>query len=177
MNIYANCRKRSDAMTPNTDPIEPDLVIERVFDAPRSLVFKAWTEPERLKRWWGPTGFTTPYCAIDLRPGGAIHFCMRSPEGFEIWCKGEYREIVEPERIVCTSFFSNERGDRVPPTSYGLSAEWPEETVFTMTFEERDGKTKFTLRQVGVPMIAEREGAVEGWSQSFDKLDEALASG
>ena len=79
-----------------------ELVITRVFDAPRALVFKAWTEPDRLVRWWGPQGFTTPFCTMDLRPGGAVRFCMRSPEGTDHWLQGVYREIVAPERLVCT---------------------------------------------------------------------------
>lgn len=154
---------------------EQELVITRVFDAPPSRVFTAWTDPEQMKRWWGPKGFMTPYCTIDLRPGGRIHFCMRSPEGQDIWCAGVYREIVEPERIVCTSFFSDEEGNLVPPTQYGLGPDWPEETVFVVTLEEDDGKTKLTLRQFEVPLIPEREGATVGWNQSFDRLAEELA--
>jgi len=79
---------------------ERELVITRVFDAPRLLVFKAWTEPEHLVRWWGPRGFTTPSCKMDVRPGGAFRFHMRSPEGTDHWLRGAYREIVEPERLV-----------------------------------------------------------------------------
>ncbi len=85
-----------------TIPSDRVLVITRVFDAPRDLVFKAWTEPERLMRWWGPKGFTTPFCKVDLRPGGVFHYCLRSPEGRDVWGKGVYREIVEPERIIYT---------------------------------------------------------------------------
>ncbi len=162
--------------SPAQKPAERELVITRVFDAPRDLVFKAWTEPERLMRWWGPKGFTTPFCKIDLRPGGVIHFCMRSPDGHNIWCKGVYREIVEPERIVCTSFFSDEEGNLVQPTHYGLSADWPAETLFTVTFDEHEGKTELTLRQTGVPMIPERDGAVQGWNESFDRLAEYVAN-
>ncbi|HVA92813.1 MAG TPA: SRPBCC domain-containing protein [Chloroflexota bacterium] len=155
---------------------ERELVLTRVFDAPRELVFKAWTEPERMMRWWGPKGFTTPYCTIDLRLGGAIHFLMRSPEGQDIWCKGVYREIVEPERVVCTSFFSDEEGNLVQPEHYGLSPDWPAETVFTVTFDEHEGKTKLTMRQVGVPYGAGSDGAQQGWSESFDRLAEYVAA-
>jgi uncharacterized protein YndB with AHSA1/START domain len=161
---------------PATPPEDQELVITRVFDAPPDLVFKAWTEPERLRRWWGPKGFTLPFCTVDLRPGGAVHFCMRSPEGHDIWCKGIYQEIVEPERIVEIGFFSDAEGNRVSPTHYGFSPDWPEETLFTMTFEEQDGKTRLTLRQSGVPMVPEREGATVGWNQSFDRLSEFVAS-
>jgi uncharacterized protein YndB with AHSA1/START domain len=73
---------------PAREPAEQGLVITRVLDAPRDLVFKAWTEPERVMRWWGPHGFTTLFCTIDLRPGGVFHHCMRSPEGQDFWSKG-----------------------------------------------------------------------------------------
>jgi len=104
---------------PNTTtPAERELVISRVFDAPRELVFKAWTEPEHLVRWWGPKGHTTPYCEIDLRPGGVMHHCMRSPEGRDVWSKGVFREIVVPERIVLTDSFADAQGNVVPPTHF-----------------------------------------------------------
>ena len=90
---------RSNAATESAERV---LVIERLFDAPRSLVFKVWTHPEHLMRWWGPHGFTLPSCRIDLRPGGVWRFCMRSPEGNNYWQQGVYREIMEPERLVFT---------------------------------------------------------------------------
>src|SRR5688572_14315151 len=102
-------------MTENTAPVsaatDTALVITRTFDAPRALLFDAWTDPERMMQWWGPKGFTTTDCTIDLRPGGTIHFRMSSPDGFEIWCGGVYREIVPPERVVCTSYFSDADGN------------------------------------------------------------------
>ncbi len=153
---------------------EPELVIIRVFDAPRELVFRAWTEPEHLARWWGPNGFTTPFCKVDLRPGGAWHLCMRSPDGRDFWCKGIYREIVVPERIVTTDFFADEEGNLVPPTHYGMSADVPAEMLLTVTFTEQDGKTKLTVQQSLPLSLAKSIGAVEGWNQSFDRLAEQL---
>lgn len=153
---------------------EQELVITRVFDAPRERVFKAWTEPEYFARWWGPEGYTTPHCTIDLRPGGKWHCCMRSPEGEDIWCGGVYREIVAPERIVCTDYFADEEGGMVEPSHYGMG-DWPTEVLMTITFEEQDGRTKLTVHQ-GVPMaLAEKMGAPTGWNSSFDCLDEYLA--
>ena len=154
-----------------------EIVITRVFDAPRDRVFKAWTEPERVMRWWGPDGFTTPVCKIDLRPGGVFHNCMRSPEGRDFWSKGVYREIVEPERIVCSDFFSDEEGNLVQPTHYGMSPEWPAEALVTVTFAEHDGKTKFTLHHaVGSAPASERDQCQAGWTESLDRLAEYLAS-
>jgi uncharacterized protein YndB with AHSA1/START domain len=157
-------------------PAEPELVITRVFDAPPGLVFKAWTKPEHFVRWWGPKGFTTPFCTIDLRPGGVWHVCMRSPDGRDYWSKGVYREIVVPERIVSTDFFSDEAGNPVQPAHYGLPADWPAEMLLTVTFAEQAGKTRLTVRQSVPESLARSIGAVEGWNQSFDRLAEQLAN-
>jgi uncharacterized protein YndB with AHSA1/START domain len=161
--------------SPATQPAEPMLVITRVFDAPRSLVFKAWTDPEHFVRWWGPKGFTVPFCKIDLRPGGVMHFCMRSPEGRDFWNKGVFREVVEPSLLVSTDFFSDEEGNLVQPAHYGMSPDWPSATLVTVTFAEHDGKTKLTLQQTVLESIAERHGARQGWTETLDRLAEYLA--
>ncbi|MGH8064289.1 MAG: SRPBCC domain-containing protein [Candidatus Entotheonellia bacterium] len=161
--------------SPATEPTERMLVITRVFDAPPSVVFKAWTEPEHFMRWWGPKGFTTPFCKIDLRPGGIMHFCMRSPEGRDFWNKGVFREVVEPERIVSTDPFSDEEGNLVQPAHYGMSPDWPSETLLTVTFAEHDGKTKLTSQQTVIASVAERNGAQQGWTETLDRLAEYLA--
>jgi uncharacterized protein YndB with AHSA1/START domain len=152
------------------------IVITRVFDAPRDLVFRAWTEPERMKQWWGPNGFTTPVCTIDLRAGGVFHSCMRSPTGQDFWSMGVYREVVVPERIVCTDSFADAKGNKVSPTQYGMSADWPDEALITATFAAQDGKTRFTLEHaVGAAPATEREQCREGWSESLDRLATYLA--
>ena len=153
-----------------------DLVITRTFDAPRETVFKAWTDPEELVKWWGPKGFTTPFCKIDLRPGGVIHFCMRSPEGQDLWARGVYREIVEPERIVVTDSFADEQGNVVPASHHGMSDEFPLEVLLTLTFEAVDGKTRLTLRHAIPESVPERGGAQVGWSESLDRLADYLAA-
>ncbi len=159
-----------------TNGVEQEIAIRRVFDAPRELVFKAWTEPERMTRWWGPNDFTMPVCTIDLRRGGVLHFCMRSPEGQDIWCKGVYREVVEPSLVVSTDFFADEAGNLVQPTHYGMSADWPAEALLTVTFAEHDGRTKFTLRHaVGSAPAAERDMCQQGWSESLDRFAAYLA--
>ena len=160
---------------PATTSTERELVIERIFDAPRELVWKAWTEPEALVRWWGPKAFTTPICKTDLRVGGAFLYCMRSPEGKDYWGAGVYREIAPPERIVYTDSFADEKGNVVPATYYGMSEDIALEMLVTVTFEEHEGKTKLTLRHAGIPAGADRDGAQQGWSESFEKLAEYLA--
>ncbi len=151
-----------------------ELVIVRVFDAPRERVWKAWADPEQVTKWWGPKEFTAPFCKIDLRVGGKFLYCMRSPDGKDYWGTGVYREIVPMERIVCTDSFADEKGNVVPATHYGMSSDFPLEMLVTVTFEDIGGKTRLTLKHVGNPAGAERDGAEQGWSQSFDKLAEAL---
>jgi len=154
-----------------------DLIIMRRFAAPRELVWQAWTESERCKRWWGPKGFTTPFCTIDLRVGGTYLNCMRSPEGQNFWSTGVYREIVAPERIVCTDSFADADGRVVPAAHYGMSADFPLELKITVTFEEDKGKTRLTLRHAGLPPGDDFDNCRAGWNESFDKLAEFLAKG
>lgn len=153
-----------------------ELTITRDFDAPREDVFNAWVEADRVKQWWGPNGFTTPVCQIDFRPGGEFRYCMRSPEGRNYCGKGVYQEIIVSERIVVTDSFTDEQGTVVPASYYGMHADFPEEMLMTITFIEQDGRTRVTLEHVGIPEGADRDGAIEGWSQSFDRLAEYLLS-
>ena len=157
-----------------TNASDREIVITRVFDAPRELVWKAWTDPERVKKWWGPKGYTAPVCKMDLREGGKYLYCMRSPEGQDFWSTGVYREIVEPERIVVTHSFADEKGNVVPATHYGMSVDLPLEMQMTVTFDVHEGKTKITLRQASFPAGVMFELAQAGWNESFDKLAESL---
>ncbi len=138
------------------------LVLTRIFDAPREIVFKAWTDPKHLAQWWGPRGFTNPVCEIDVRPGGAIRIDMRGPDGVVYPMSGAFHEIVPPERLVFTSSAFNGQI----------------EVHNTVTFAEVDGKTKLTLRAVVVKSTPEVAAALagmeEGWSQSLERLVELL---
>lgn len=156
--------------------VAQEIVITRVFDAPCELVFKAWTDPERLMRWFAPKGCEMPFCRIDLRIGGVFHYCMRMSEGRDIWGIGIFREIVEPERIVYTDAFADADGNQVPPTHYGLSASHPAQTTVTVTFAEHGGKTRLTLQHSIPDSTEEREGTKQGWMQMLDRLAEALAA-
>ena len=158
----------------NKDPKNQELFITRIFDAPRNHVWKAWTDPDLMKRWWGPKGFTSPYCEIDFRLGGKFLSSMRSPEGKEYWSTGVYREIIPLEKIVCTDSFADEKGNVVPATQYGMSADIALEMLVTVTFDEHEGKTTLALQHVGIPAGTDRDGAYVGWNQSLDKLAEAL---
>jgi len=158
----------------NQNKNRDELTITRIFDASRELVWKLWTEPESMKRWWGPKGFTSPVCKIDFHVGGAFTYCMRSPEGKDYWGTGAYREIVPLERIVYTDSFADEKGNIVPASYYGMRLDFPLQMLVTVTFEEDKGKTKFTLKHVGIPSGEDLDNAKAGWNQSLDKLAEIL---
>ena len=158
--------------------VQPEgVVVTRLFDAPREIVFRAWTTAEHLSHWWGPKGFTTPYCTVDLRPGGFFRYCMRSPEGTEYWGKGVYREIVEPERLVYVDSFTDREGGTIDPKQYGMSEEHPNEMLVTVTFAEQDGMTKVTLYHSAAPSLPERSGIQQGWSEMLDRLAEEVTKG
>src|SRR5579871_3749344 len=132
-----------------TGPAEREFVIARVFEAPRALVFKAWTDPKHMAQWWGPRGFTNPVCELDVRPGGAWRIVMRGPDGALHPTKGVYREVVEPERLVMTinhSELSDEWHDLVNPNRDKAKGKPGLEGVMTVMFEEFDGRTKLTVR-------------------------------
>jgi len=148
------------------------LMIVRTFDSPREKVWKAWTEPNRFVRWWGPKGFTTPVFNIDLRLGGKYLYCMRSPEGQDFWGTGIFREIKEPERLVITDSFADPKGNIVPASYYGLSEGFPLQMLIAVTFEEQDGRTRLVLEHSGIGSISttDRENMQQGWNESLDKL-------
>lgn len=166
----------NERSSPLTEQEDRALVIERVFDAPRELVWKAWTDPEMFKRWWGPKGFTTPMAKIDFRVGGVWHTCMRSPEGQDMWSTGVFREIVPMERIVTTACPSDAEGNVVSAAHSGMPEDAPLEMLWAVTLEDVGGTTKMTLRHEGLPAGPMRDGAGQGWRSSFDKLAEALAA-
>ncbi len=143
---------------------DQELVITRVFDAPRELVFKAWTDPEQMMLWWGPRDYPVTQLKIDIRPGGIWRFCLRANDsGKKLWQGGVFREVVEPERLVFT-FAWEEEGER------GL------ETLVTVDFVEQDGKTLMTFRQSPFQSTGERDGHRSGWNSSFDRLVDYLGT-
>lgn len=154
---------------------EREVLITRVFDAPRELVFQAWTDPEHLRRWFAPRGCTVEFPFIDLRQGGEFRSCVRTPDGQDCWCKGTYLEIVAPERIVYSIGMADEHGNPVDSAA-GKDPEWPRETVVTVTFAEHGNQTKLTLHQNVSEEVAKRTGAYPSWLQMLDLLAESLGS-
>jgi len=164
----------------NTQAQSADFVITRSFDAPRELVWQCFTEPERMKEWWGPKGSVIVASTMDLRVGGTYLGAMRAGSGPVMWAKFVYREIAEPERLVWVHSFSDEAGGL---TRHPMSPTWPLEMLTTVTFEEvAPGKTKVTLRWLPLNASAEEQktfdaahdGMTGGWAGTFDRLDAYL---
>ena len=149
-----------------TEPADRVLVITRVFDAPRELVFKAWTDPEHLVHWMGPRGFKSNIEHSELRPGGAYRIYMQGPEGDDHWTQGVFREIIEPERLVMAGSWADAKGNPISP-----------ETLLTLTFEEHEQtKTRLTLHQAIFESVTARDAHRGGWSSSLDRLADYLAT-
>jgi len=146
-----------------TKPAEWELVITRILDAPRALVFKTWTDPVHAARWWGPKGFTVHSCEMDVRLGGAWRICMRSPEGTEHCKRGVYREIVAPERLVLT--YAWEDADGKPG----------HETLLTVSFADQGAKTKLTLHHTGFETATARDAHHGGWMSCMERYAAYLA--
>ena len=145
-----------------TTPSDREIVITRVVDAPRSLVFEAITAPEHVPHWYGPRGWSLPVCQIDLRPGGAWRYVLRGPEGTEMGMRGVFQEITPPERLVTTESFND----------------YPGESLNTLVLTEQDGQTTITVtvlyesKEIRDAVLA--SGMQEGASETYDRLVEYL---
>lgn len=151
--------EKNNPASPTTDR---ELLITRVFDAPRSLVFKAWTEPERIKQWWGPHGAETLSCEMDFRPGGVWRTRTKGPGGGEFVSRSVFREIVEPERLVFTFAWEHAEGNP------------KHETLVTITFVEQNGQTLLTFHHGMFDSVSSRDGHEKGWRGFFDHLSDYL---
>lgn len=147
--------------------------INRTFDLPISTVWKAWTQPESWKKWWGPHDYTCPFCEIDLRVGGKYLTSMKSKkDNVETFSTGRFREIVENKRLVMTDSFSDSNGNIIE-TPEGFPDNWPKELLITVELKEQGGKTNLHMTQG--PMPAEMyEDCIKGWQECFDKLESNL---
>ena len=163
-------------MTKNMVNETQRMVVTRVFDAPRELVWTAWTDPKYVKQWWGPKGFTAPFCEIDFRVGGKFLCCMKAPDGREFWNGGEYHEIIPHEKIVYSMHFADAKGNKVDPAQYGIEHEPMDDAHDVVTFEDLgDGRTKLTLTGNEAMESAKKSGEVEGWNQIFEKVAAVVA--
>ena len=147
----------------NQEMAQHELVITRTFDAPRALVFRAWTQPEHMVRWMGPHKYTCISAKMDVRPGGAYRAGIRSEDGKEHWMRGVYREIVEPERLSFTFAWEKE-------------GEYGRENTITIIFGEQDGRTRMTFRQAFFETVEARDDHNKGWTGCFERLSQYLAN-
>ena len=157
------------------------FIISRVFDAPRERLWEAFTQQEKMSKWWGPKGFAVAISKMELRPGGIYHYCLRSPDGQAMWGKMVYQEIIKPERLVFINSFSDEKGNL---TRHPYSATWPLQMHSTILFEDRAGKTALTVKWIPCNAAEEerktfdsgRESMQKGWTGTLDQLGDYLAS-
>ena len=159
--------------------VKDELIIKRTYKAPKSLVFKAWAEAERLEQWWGPLDFSLEVITLDFQPQGIFHYCFESPDGLKMWGKFVYLEIEQNTKIIFTNSFADENENiiRAP-----FSNTWPLEIQNTITFEEADGETTMILR--GFPFNATEdeintfnenlENMLLGFNGTFDRLEDYL---
>ena len=152
------------------------VVIERIIDAPLGLVWQMWTDPEHFKAWYGPEGATIPVAKMDVRVGGTRLVCMevQTPNGpMRMWFTGEYREVIENERLIYTESMSDENGDVSAPSDMGMPAGHPMTTEVRVELNDIGGRTKMVLTHVGIPR--DSPGAA-GWEMALDKLAAYLAT-
>lgn len=160
----------------NKTDAQDAVVIERSFEAPVQLIWQMWTDPDHFKAWYGPDGATIPVAKMDVRVGGTRLVCMemQTPDGpMQMWFAGEYREVIENERLVYTEFPSDESGNVASPSGLGMPEGHPTTTEVRVDLQDRDGRTKMIMTHAGIP--ADSPGAV-GWAMAFDKLADRVAA-
>ncbi|MBX4147823.1 SRPBCC family protein [Paenibacillus lautus] len=165
-----------------TEQSKQGLLLSRVFNAPRELVFKVWTDPEHFGKWWGPQGYSLEVITMDVRPGGMFLGCQKSPDGNQaMWGKFVYQEVIVPEKLVFIQSFSDEEGNTIRAP---FNANWPLEIMNIITLEEIDGKTTLTMQGGPVNATAEEQVAFDGMAPmvkqgfggTFDQLAQYLES-
>lgn len=165
-------------MTETKKTGERPFIISRLLDAPRERVWRAWTDGKEME-WWGPKGVEIHHAKLELRPGGMFHYCMRTPDGHNMWGRWIIREVHTPERLVFVNSFSDEGGGI---TRHPMSANWPLEVLSTITFAAEDGKTLLTINWLPLnPTDIERktfdeshESMRNGWTGTLDRLVDFL---
>ena len=155
---------------------ENEVFIEETFNAGIESVFDAWTDPDKLMKWYAPDGCTIRFKNLDIKPVGKFHSCISNPQYGDCWCIGEYREIVASTKIVFTLINADESGNPVNPADIGMDPDWPGVTLVTVMLTEEKGKTKLQLRQTVIQELAQRTGAYTGWLQMLNNIQKLLKS-
>lgn len=151
-----------------------EVFIEETFNASIERVFEAWTNPERLMKWYAPEGCTIRFKKIEIETGGRFHSCVSNPQFGDCWCIGEYKEIIPNSKIVFTMINADENGNPINPTEIGMDPDWPGETLVTVTLTEENGKTKLQLRQTVSEELAKKTGAYPSWLQMLRNMQTIL---
>ena len=163
-------------MTEKTVDEAERMMVTRVFDAPRELVWKAWTDPKYVVQWWGPKDFTAPVCKMDVRVGGKSLCCMKTPDGQEFWNAIEYFEIVPQEKIVSLMYFADAHGNKIDPADLGIDHEAIDGAYDVTLFEDLgNGRTKLTFIGNEPMESAKNSGQMDGWNQILDKVAAVVA--
>lgn len=147
-----------------------EVFIEEVFNASIESVFKAWTDPEKLMKWYAPDGCTIHFKKLEIKKGGKYLSCISNPQYGDCWCMGEYKEIEPHSKIVFSMINADENGNPIDPTDIGMDADWPGYTLVTVTLTEENGKTKLQLRQTVSQKVAQKTGAYPSWLQMLGNM-------
>lgn len=153
------------------NPEKKELFITHLFDAPREVVFQAWTDPKQLKRWYAPDGCTIEFKAINTTQGGNFHSCIHDPVHGDCWIKGRYLEVLSPQKLIFTMVLSDKDGNSVSSVKAGKTESWPEEQITTITFESIGKQTKVSIHQTVLEEEAKKTGAYQSWIKMFNKLN------
>lgn len=153
-----------------------ELFITHLFDAPRELVFQAWTDPLQLKHWYAPDGCTIEFKSITIKEGGTFHSCIHDPIHGECWIKGVYQEVIFPEKLVFTGVLTNEQGENVQSTEAGKPEDWPVEIITTVLFKAIGNQTSLSIHQTVPEEDAKRTGAYQSWIKMFNRLNQLISS-
>ena len=149
------------------------IVVERDFNASRADVWRVWTEAGSIKRWWGPKGYTAQVVRNEVREGGTYLWAMRSERGQVFWSTGAYREVVANNRIVSTMSFADANGTRIPGSQVAIPGRWTDDLTVLVNFDDVEGKTRVTVKEVGIPLIVYPLSKI-GWAQQFEKIQSLL---
>ncbi len=154
----------------STTEKQKTISIKRTFNLPINTLWKAWSEPESFKKWWGPKEYTCPDCTIDFKVGGKFLAAMQGEDNKKIWSTGTYKEIIPQKKIVVTDSFADSDGNIVPASYYRMSGEMGLELLVTIELEDVDGKTNMSMLHEGLAVEIADE-CIKGWQSSFDKLE------
>lgn len=153
-----------------------EVFIEETFNASIKTVFEAWTDPEKLMKWYAPDGCTVHFKKIEIRTGGQFHSCISNPQYGDCWCIGEYLEVIPYSKIVFTMINADENGSPINPVDIGMDPDWPGETLVTVTLTEENEKTRLQLRQTVLQLLAKKTGAYPSWLQMLNNMRALIKS-